>query len=309
MDRPRSGDGELGTVGVDRGRDEEQAEVEQEIRDLLGRHQLATLEVYEPGIHHRDGLVDDVDPGAFSHAFTIASGGVAHPSGGYVDPRHVPLALQRLHRLGDTATELNLRLVWPVTAYPLADLLHGAGFEPVGNPAAGGLMTLRRLPTLADTVGPGMRVLVCGLNPSVHAAAAGLGFVTPSNRFWPAAIAAGLLMVPRDPLSALIRNGVGMTDLVKRATPRAAEVRIREYRAGMARLERLVAWLQPATLCFIGLAGYRAVKDRGARPGWQDEPIGGRPTYVMPSTSGLNASTSLAALAAHLAAAAGGRGS
>ena len=54
---------------------------------------------------------------------------------------------------------------------------------------------LTRAALLPDTVGPGMRLLVCGLNPSLHAADAGVGFVRPGNRFWPAAIAAGVVTV------------------------------------------------------------------------------------------------------------------
>ncbi len=38
----------------------------------------------------------------------------------------------------------------------------------------------------------------------------------------------------------------------------------------------------------------------------QDATVGGSPVYVLPSTSGLNARTSLADLVAHLRAAAGG---
>ena len=60
-----------------------------------------------------------------------------------------------------------------------------------------------RARTLPDVVGPGMRVLVCGLNPSLNAADAGVGFARPGNRFWPAAIAAGLVSVDRDPWHAL----------------------------------------------------------------------------------------------------------
>jgi TDG/mug DNA glycosylase family protein len=148
-----------------------------------------------------------------------------------------------------------------------------------------------------------MRLLVCGLNPSLRAADAGVGFVTPGNRFWPAALAAGLVTVDRDPWAAA-RAGIGMTDLVKRATPRAAELTRAEYREGLARVERLVRWLQPGAVCFVGLAGWRAAVDRNALTGPQREALGGRPTYVMPSTSGLNARVPLAELTAHLEAAA-----
>jgi hypothetical protein len=95
-----------------------------------------------------------------------------------------------------------------------------------------------------------------------------------------------------------------MTDLVKRATRAASELTAGEYLAGAARVERLVRWLQPEAVCFVGMAGFRSAIHRHAAAGVQPKPFGGRPAYVMPSTSGLNARTSRADLAAHLAAAA-----
>jgi hypothetical protein len=53
-------------------------------------------------------------------------------------------------------------------------------------------------------------------------------------------------------------------------------------------------------VCFVGLAGYRTAVDRRAVAGLQPEPFAGRPAYVMPNTSGLNARSSLATLTQHL---------
>jgi len=159
-----------------------------------------------------------------------------------------------------------------------------------------------RARTLADTVGAGMRLLVCGVNPSLYSADVGVGYARPGNRFWPAALAAGLVDADRDPQAALGR-GVGMTDFVKRATRTAAEVTREEYADGFERVSALVAWLTPGAVCFVGLSGWRSVVDRSATAGPQPATVGGRPVYVMPSTSGLNARTPPAELAAHLAAA------
>ena len=148
-----------------------------------------------------------------------------------------------------------------------------------------------------------MRVLVCGLNPSVVAADAGFGFAGATNRFWPAALEAGLVTEPRDPLAALVEDGVGMTDLVKRATKGTKELRRSEYQAGTERVRRLVAWLRPGAVLFVGLEGWRAAVDRTATPGLQAAGFGGGPAYVMPSTSGLNAHVRLGDLVAHLHAA------
>jgi len=197
-------------------------------------------------------------------------------------------------------------------AEALRHLLTGAGFVvddlEERPPSEGGFRQLAaratRARTLADTVAPGMRVLVCGLNPSLYAADAGVGFARPGNRFWPAARAAGLATTDRDPAAALRDHGMGMTDIVKRATVAAAELTTEEYRAGLARIRWLLGWLRPRAVCFVGLAGWRAVVDRRAVAGVQPEGLAGVPTYVMPSTSGLNASSRPADLAEHLRAAA-----
>jgi TDG/mug DNA glycosylase family protein len=193
----------------------------------------------------------------------------------------------------------------------LTDVLVGAGFtvDEIGTAGAGARhvrLSARatRTRTLPDTVGPSMRLLVCGLNPSLYSADAGVGFARPGNRFWPAALAAGIVTTDRAPDRALLDHGVGMTDIVKRATVAAAELTAHEYRRGLVRVERLVAWLRPGAVCFVGLAGWRSAVDRRATAGVQPAGLGGVPVYVMPSTSGLNARTPLAQHAAHLRAAA-----
>ena len=187
---------------------------------------------------------------------------------------------------------------------PLDGLVAGAGFVVEGirrGPEV--VIDARRDRTLPDFVGPGLRLLVCGLNPSLVSADAGFGYAGATNRFWAVAVAAGLVTRPRDPLASLTEDGMGMTDLVKRATPNADSLTAAEYQAGADRVGRLVAWLQPGAVVFVGLAGWRAAIDRRAVPGPQPEPFGGRPAYVMPSTSGRNARTSPADLADHLRAA------
>jgi TDG/mug DNA glycosylase family protein len=223
----------------------------------------------------------------------------------------LPVALARLH----WGTTVGARVAFEAPAGPwprvrLPDVLTGAGFAPgpVRKRAICLRVTVCRLRSLPDTVGPGMRVLVCGLNPSLVAADAGYGYAGRSNRFWSAALAAGLVTVARDPLHALLADRAGMTDLVKRATSGASVLTADEYRLGLARVRRLVEWLAPERVLFVGLAGWRAAVDRSASPGWQ--PAGSFqavavPAYVMPSTSGLNARTLLADLVAHMQAALG----
>lgn len=245
----------------------------------------------------------------------------------HVPRRHTPLALADLHRALPVGAPVNLTAfvgdadhepfaddtfagrrfsLW--TAEQLTDVLTGAGFADIAVHGGGESTTGRdehiveatRARTLADTVGPDMALLIVGLNPSLNAADAGVGFAFGGNRYWPAALAAGLVTRDRDPDHALRTHGIGMTDVVKRATARADELHPDEYRAGLARLDRLVGWLQPRAVCFVGLAGWRAAVDRKAKPGVQPTALGGRPVYVMPSTSGLNARSTPADLAEHL---------
>lgn len=247
----------------------------------------------------------------------------------HLSQRHTPAALAELHRATAVGAPIALFLfggdmdhgmfdddefagrrfsLWPDDL--LRDVVAGAGFaiERFDHDDDGKVVSLqlrlRRQRTLPDYVASGMRVLVVGLNPSLYAADAGVGFARPGNRFWPAALAAGLVTRDRDPRHALHAHGVGMTDLVKRATARADELTVDEYRAGYARLVRLVEWLEPRVVCVVGLAGWRSAVDRKAGVGHQPRRIGRADVYLMPSTSGANARVPLTELTGHLRSAA-----
>ena len=101
-------------------------------------------------------------------------------------------------------------------------------------------------------------------------------------------------------VDALVDHGVGMTDFVKRPTRTAAEVTGEEYRRRV-RPGRAAGGLAPARGGVLRRPVRVAdVVNAEAVAGLQPEAIGGRPAYVMPSTSGLNARTPLAELADHL---------
>lgn len=241
----------------------------------------------------------------------------------YLDESLIPMALHDLHHAMAVRTVGHIGLLdsddtddrsferWCGELLPY--LLAGAGFAteyidttPQDNRSGEGpqlLARVRRLETLADTVGPDMRLLLVGLNPSPHAASSGVGFSGPSNRGWPALLRSRLATVDRDPVSLLREHHIGMTDIVKRTTKRASELFDEEYRTGLARLEQLCTWLQPAAVCVVGLSGWRTAVDRHASPGRQPGTIGGRPVWLMPNPSGLNAHVTLDELAQHLKAA------
>jgi len=233
----------------------------------------------------------------------------------------LPMALADLHRSLVVGAPLDLQMLggqyegdhlpqddvggrffasW--TRERLRDVLIGAGFDIDVVEDHDEVVRARatRARSLPDFVNADMRLLVAGLNPSLFAADAGVGYARPGNRFWPAAVQAGLVSEDRDPRAALFDHGIGMTDIVKRSTASAADLEPHEYRAGMGRIERLVRWLQPGAVCFVGLSGWRAVFDRGAAAGLQPRDLAGRRVYLMPSTSGLNAHARMADLVAHL---------
>jgi TDG/mug DNA glycosylase family protein len=212
---------------------------------------------------------------------------------------HIPRALADAYDANEVGAQLLVRFATAVDRDLQHDLITGGGFVTVGARRADRSRRIERARTLPDRVGPHLRVLLCGLNPSLYAADIGVGFARPGNRFWPAALASGLLTADRDPRDALDSHNVGMTDLVKRATARADELERSEYVAGAARVARLCHLVEPRVLCVVGLTGWRIGVDKLATTGPQAEAIGTTLVYVMPNPSGLNAHVTVADLAEH----------
>jgi TDG/mug DNA glycosylase family protein len=154
--------------------------------------------------------------------------------------------------------------------------------------------------TVADLVRPGLAVLLCGINPSLWSGAVGYHFASPSNRLWPALHAAGWTprrLLPHE-TDLVLACGLGITNLVPRATARADELTDDELREGLPRLEALAARVQPRFVAFLGLSSYRvATGERRAGLGEQARTVGGARCWLLPNPSGLNASWQLPRLA------------
>ena len=153
---------------------------------------------------------------------------------------------------------------------------------------------------LPDVVGPDLRVLFCGINPSLLSAERGHHFARPGNRFWPALHLGGFTqrVLTPDEDGTLPALGLGITNVVDRPTRAAAELSDAELHEGFAALSALVARLRPGVLAMVGMGAWRTVSgDRSAGVGLQTGPgVGGRPVWVLPNPSGLNASYQLPAL-------------
>ncbi|MFG3517164.1 MULTISPECIES: G/U mismatch-specific DNA glycosylase [Streptomyces] len=155
-----------------------------------------------------------------------------------------------------------------------------------------------------DVVAGGLRVLFCGINPGLMTAATGHHFARPGNRFWPVLHLSGFtprLLKPAEQ-GELLSYGLGITNVVARASARADELTAEEYREGGRLLREKVVRLAPRWLAVVGVTAYRvAFDDRRAQVGPQERVIGGTRVWVLPNPSGLNAHWTAATMAEEFA--------
>lgn len=145
---------------------------------------------------------------------------------------------------------------------------------------------------LPDLIAPGLKVLFCGINPSLYSAAVGLHFARPGNRFWPALYAGGFTEHVYKPQEQrrLLEKGCGITNVVERASTAAAELSVDEIRSGAARLQQKLQQYQPSVVAVLGITVFRsAFEVKKAAVGLQNMTIGSTRVWVLPNPSGLNA--------------------
>jgi TDG/mug DNA glycosylase family protein len=179
--------------------------------------------------------------------------------------------------------------------------------------------TRAELESYRDSVVPdllptsGLKLLFVGINPGLWTAATQTHFAHPVNRFYPALLRAGIIERPVDPAAGmsdadrahLTSRGIGITNVVHRATARADELTHEELRAGGEQLVELVERVRPRVVALAGITAYRtAFGRRKAALGRQDDTLGGAELWVVPNPSGLNAHETVASLATAYAAAA-----
>lgn len=164
----------------------------------------------------------------------------------------------------------------------------------------------RSVPDLVPDDPSGIRLLFVGINPGLWTAAAQAHFAHPGNRFFKALHAAGITSEPLDvsrgfderSRAALVGRGIGITNLVERATARADELDAEELRAGAACLEAKVRAWKPRVVAVVGIGAYRTAFGRPrAAIGRQGGGLAGADLWALPNPSGLNAHYGLDALA------------
>jgi TDG/mug DNA glycosylase family protein len=154
--------------------------------------------------------------------------------------------------------------------------------------------------TVADVIAPGLRVLFCGINPGLYTAAVGHHFARPGNRFWPALHRSGFTERQLSPFEEqeLLARGLGVTNVVARATAAAAELAPEEFERGGRLLRAKVKKSKPRFLAVLGVGAYRAAFARPkAGVGRQSEKLEAATVWVLPNPSGLNANYQPADLA------------
>jgi double-stranded uracil-DNA glycosylase len=161
--------------------------------------------------------------------------------------------------------------------------------------------------SVPDLAGPGLRLVFVGINPSLWTAGTGTHFSHPGNRFYPALRLAGIIDRDLDRAAGMteedrhyfLSRGLGITNLVNRATIRADELSPEELRAGSLRLTAFVARHRPLVVAVAGITAYRQAFSRPkARGGEQPVRLGEARLWVVPNPSGLNAHETTATLAA-----------
>jgi TDG/mug DNA glycosylase family protein len=146
--------------------------------------------------------------------------------------------------------------------------------------------------TVPDVIANGLDVLFVGINPGLYSGAIGHHFGRPGNRFWRALHASGFtdrVLSPYEEFD-LLRFGLGITNLVSRATARADELSEEELRLGAGVIERTVRRIEPRFVAMLGVTAYRTAFVRpAATVGAQAEALAGARLWVLPNPSGLNA--------------------
>jgi double-stranded uracil-DNA glycosylase len=171
--------------------------------------------------------------------------------------------------------------------------------NPVRRPTPADLAAATEL-TIPDVIGPGLRVLFSGINPGLYSAATGQHFARPGNRFWPALHKSGFTdrQLRPDEQNLLPALGLGITNIVARASAKADELTAAELRAGGLQLVELAGRLRPRWLAVLGVTAYRtAFGQPHAVVGPQPELLGGTSVWILPNPSGLNAHWNAAGLA------------
>ena len=144
---------------------------------------------------------------------------------------------------------------------------------------------------MPDTLGPGVRIVFCGINPGHWSAAARAPFANPRNDFWRLLHASGFTPRVLEPHEhrELLRYGIGLTNAAYRTTRGSGDLRKADFDGAAERLEEIAERLRPQVIAFVGKAAYAGVYGGRVEHGVQERKLGETALFVLPSTSPANA--------------------
>lgn len=152
---------------------------------------------------------------------------------------------------------------------------------------------------LPDYLKPGLDVILVGINPGMRSAERGHHFAGPGNRFWQ--LLAGADLTPRKLGYAddgtLLAYGIGITNIVARASRSSSDLGRDDYEAGRRILAEKIARFRPKAVAFVGVTVFRefwpelssAPAPKKIACGKRTETIAGAALFVLPNPSGRNA--------------------
>lgn len=146
--------------------------------------------------------------------------------------------------------------------------------------------------SVADVIRADLKVLLCGINPGLWTAAVGHHFARPGNRFWKALAASGFTeeVLEPDQEQLLLDAGIGITNLVARASARADALGRSELVEGARLLANKVTVFRPSFVAVLGIGAFRTAFERPkATIGEQPEMLSSARVWVLPNPSGLQA--------------------
>ena len=158
-------------------------------------------------------------------------------------------------------------------------------------PAPRGRAPAEPASAVPDVLGPGLRVVFCGINPGFVSAAAAAHFANPRNDFWRLLAEAGItsrLFEPSEQFE-LLKEGVGLTNAAARTTAGSSDLRRADFAGAAERLAKIVADLQPRAIALVGKEAYRGTFGERAEHGPQRRTLRDAGLFVLPSTSPANA--------------------
>lgn len=161
----------------------------------------------------------------------------------------------------------------------------------------------QRYQLLPDYLAPGLKLLFVGINPGLISAANGHYYANPRNTFWRLLHESGFTPLELRPEHdhRLLEFGYGLTDIVKRASRGAGDLKRMKFIAGRKRLVGLVKRFKPRAVCFNSKTTFEGYFGKGTsrRLGPQAVRLADSPVFVFPSTSPANAAVPLAVKRRH----------